>query len=136
MKRNRRKKLPVSDGFTLLEVLVAFGILFSFLTLLAAGFTRHLELLQRMERTLAAESLADREIARAALERRWEAEFTADPPAGYSIQRQTETVSLDLSPEPSVELDQVTAVASWSFRDKEYAESSWAGFRPQQEPAV
>lgn len=131
MKQNRRKKSSVSSGFTLLEVLVAFGILFSCLVLLASLFTRHLEILQRMERAMAARSLSHREIGREAVERRHGAKFPAETTAGRTVK----PVHLEISPERRVPLDWVIARAAWSFRNREYAESSSAGLRPIEEPA-
>lgn len=131
MKQNRRRKSPVSSGFTLLEVLVAFGILFSCLVLMASLFTRHLEILQRMDRAMAARSLSHREIAREAVERRHSAKF----PAETAVERTVEPVQLEIGPERRVTLDRVTGRAVWSFRNREYTESSSAGLRRIEEPA-
>jgi type II secretory pathway component PulJ len=130
MKQNRRRKSPVLAGFTLLEVLVAFGILFSCLVLMASLFTRHLEILQRMERAMAARSLSHREIAREAVERRHSAKF----PAGTAVERTVEPVELEIDPDRRVALDRVTARAAWSFRNREYTESSSAVLHRIKEP--
>ncbi len=52
-------------GFTLLEVLVASVILAAGVTLAAAQLGRHIHAVQRMERSLLASRLADRQLAQA-----------------------------------------------------------------------
>lgn len=84
-----------------------------------------------MDRALAARSLSHREIAREAVERRHGAKF----PAETAAERVIEPVQLEIGPERRVTLDRVTGRAVWSFRNREYTESSSAVSRSIEEPA-
>lgn len=123
------KRIEVRAGFSLIEVLVAFGILVSCLTLLAAVFTRHIEILQRIQRSLVAQNLSSQALAHRILEREHAAAFQDLLPEGFTVEEQTTPVQFQDKFLRGVELQQVTARASWSSRGKAYSESASTGLR-------
>ena len=113
-------------GFTLLEVLVAFGILVTALTLIAAEFSRHLAVLQRLQGSITAHHSAERSLLQEILRRELKAPLSLDAlPEGYTASLQINPIQFEQGPLQGVTLEQATAEISWRFRGR--AESTGVG---------
>ncbi len=109
------------SGFTLIEVLVAFGILLSALVLIAAGLGRHLAALQGMERFVAARQLAESQMTRELLLRELPG-LSIPPdllPEGFSSEWSLKDFPLEVEPVKDLEMEQGTSVVTWRLRGQD-----------------
>lgn len=126
----RRKRGNRRPGFTLLEVMLAFTILGSSLVLIAAGLSRHLTVLQLIERSVTAHDLADRQLIQEAVRREEELKFPPDVPIeGFSTKPTLiQKVTLDTEPVKGLEIEEAVAEVSWGFRDQDRSIRVRTGF--------
>lgn len=104
-------------GFTLLEVLVAFAILVSALTLTAALFRRHIEAAQRLERSVCARHLADQRLLEEFVRRRQEVEPASSvDPEGFAAELSVEPLILEAEPLKGLPFERAVARVVWEFR--------------------
>ncbi len=107
------------SGFTLLEVLVAFAVLATGITLIAAALGRHLAALQILETSLAARQVADGQLLREIIRRGDQMEIPPAPPdPRFTPQTKTESVTLETDPVRGMVIDRVTAEVSWAVRQQ------------------
>ena len=110
-------KPALKQGFTLIEVLIAFAILTSSLVLISAALSRHLNALQLLQRSMSAHRLAERQLIEAILRRQVRSEISArGEEAGLSWELSVKPVSLESPPVEDLQMEAVTAQVSWPFR--------------------
>ena len=98
-----------AHGFTLLELLIALGVLVTALTLIAASFGRHLFALRLLEGSLTSHHLTEELLIREELQRERQLDVPIDTVEGFTPVTRWETVQLPRSPLEDLELDLVTA---------------------------
>ncbi len=123
-------------GFTLLEILVAFAVLATGLTLITAAIGRHLAALQILETSLSARQVAQARMVREIIRRSDRMEIPADPSEErFSPRIEVAPVTLETDPLRGLEMEQVTSEVSWAVRRQPRALHLTAGFArsPKQE---
>ena len=107
-----------SRAFTLIEVLVAFGLLATGLIVVAGGFSRHLAALGLLNQTVAAHRIAQQRMVREAVVQELEVQFPDEPlvPAGFGAGWVQEPVTLTGPPVEGVAFQRALAKVFWSAR--------------------
>lgn len=132
--KNRRSEGAGSRGFTLVEVLVALGILTTGLTLVAAAFSRHLAALAALRGSLTAHRLAEEELVREYVRRCCGAEIPAQPLEAFTVRLDLRSVVLQPEPVKDLQMEQATSEVSWNLRQQQRTLKMTAGFSPSKEP--
>ncbi len=126
-KRHRAHGRP---GFTLMEVLVAFAIMLTGLTLIAGIFGRHLKVLQLLRNSLTASDAADELLIQEAIGRERGPVISADKPQeGFTPQTLQNPLQFDKDPVKGLLIDEVSAGVSWSVRQQNRLTQIKAGFQ-------
>lgn len=130
--------MKASRAFTLLEVLVAFAILSTGLTLIAAAMSRHLAALQLLESSLSAQQAAQSQMLREIARRDDALEIPADPSEErFSPKVEVAPVAWETEPLRGLEMERVTSEVSWAVRSQPRSLHVTAGFprppAPEQE---
>ena len=129
-----------APGFTLIEVLIAFAILTTALTLVAVQFSRHLAALQILEGSIGADHLADWQLMREALRRELKVDaLDEEKPNSSSGSPSTSSVSFrpyrfDQPPVKDLVVDQATSEVPWQFRRQDRSTQIVSVFEPQSTP--
>ena len=120
-------------GFTLIEVLLAFAVLISALTLISAAFSRHLAALQLLQQSIVAHEWADRQLIEGMFRRQVQASLPARGEEG-ALQWELSVASVSLEPEPlkEIRMDEVKAEVNWPFRNQSRSLRISAGFSHQE----
>lgn len=121
------KLKPALIGFTLIEVLIAFAILSSVLTLVAAGFSRHLHVLQMFRRSVSAHGLAERRVIGEVLRREAEVELPGEEEEGTTVKVLVKPARFQQEPVPEFLLDGVTVSSSWRVPEGDRSETIEVG---------
>ena len=104
-------------GFTLVEILVAFGILTTVVILIAAGMSRSLSAIGVLERSLEAGHLAQHALLDELLQRQQPIVLPEDPlPDDITRQVLTQAVTFDQDPFRGVVMDETRSEVSWTAR--------------------
>ncbi len=110
----------LSPGFTLIEVLLAFAVLVSALTLIAAAFSRHLAALQLLQRSVAAHGVANRQLIQGMFRREAGIPVPAKGTEG-DLEWELVLAPFSLEPEPlkEVRIDDAQIHVNWAFRQQQ-----------------
>lgn len=120
-------------GFTLFEILVAFAILTTGLTLMAAALQRHLAALQLLQTSLSARPLADRQLVGEILRRSEEIEIPPEPAdPRYTPGFQVTSAPLGAGPAKDLEMERVTSQVGWSVRAQPRLLETTVGFHKKE----
>ena len=122
------------NGFTLLEVLLAFAILLTGLTLVLQIFGRHLHVVERLSASLTALHLADDQLIGEALRRGENLIVTSPSQDNFTAALKVESVQLDQEPLKNFTLDQATADVAWELRKEPRSMHLKAGFQSKSSP--
>ena len=121
--------MKASRAFTLLEVLVAFAILSTGLTLIAVAIGRQLAALQILETSLSAQQVAQAQMLREIARRDDALEIPEDPSEErFSLKLGVAPVAWEAEPLRGLEMEQVTSGVSWAVRRQPRALQVTAGF--------
>ena len=116
----------MKKGFTLLEVLIAFAILTTGLTLLAAEFSRHLAALQLLQTSVALQQLAEEQMIQETLRRDLNLE-TLGGESSLSIR----PFSWDQGLLKGLVIDQATVEVSSTIRNRVQTVGLTSGFQQE-----
>lgn len=122
------------SGFTLLEVLLAFAILVTGLTLVLQIFGRHLNVVQSLSSSLTALHLADEQLIGEALQREQTLTSTSTSPENFIPSIKVDPIHFDQDPLKNFTLDQVTADVSWEARRESRLTRMKTGFQSKSGP--
>ncbi len=117
-------------GFTLIEVLAAFAVLLSGLTLVAAAFTRHLAAVQLLEDSLDAGRWADQRLIQETLRRELNVQRAHEDllPAGVASELTFRSSRPDQDPLKELVIEEGTAQVSWVRRSQQRSTQLTTGF--------
>ena len=135
LETGRRNK---ADGFTLLELLIAMGVLVTALTLIAAGFSRQLFALRLLEGSLTSRHLTEELFLKEALQRENKVDVPVPSVDGFSLSSRWEAVELERSPLQNLGMDLLTAETSWDWHGLSHPSRMVAGFSKEKkiEPSL
>ena len=123
-----------NNGFTLLEVLIAFAVLVSVLVLVAALFSRHLAVLDRLEQSLLASHWNERQVIQAIVRRQSGDLLPAqgkEGPLSWSLSLQE--LPLEGHPATELRMQRLTAQVSWFSRNQAHSQSITTAVPPNQD---
>lgn len=121
-------------GFTLLEILVAFAILVTGITLIATALRRHFVALQILETSLAAQQMAQEGLVREIVRRSDSLEIPSEPPdERFTPRLEVTSVPLETEPVRDLEVEQMTSEVSWTVRQQPRSLQVVAGFGKARE---
>ncbi len=122
---------PYRTGFTLLEVLAAFAVLVTALTLIAAAFTRHLQAIRFLTDSVTAYRIADRILQGEIFRRREGVQMESSQlPQGFTSQILQEQITLGTPPVDGLAMERVRAQVDWSSRGQARSSEVSSGFLP------
>ena len=123
-------------GFLLVEVLIAFVILTGCLTLVAAGFSRHLNVLQLLEKSLCARAAAEDRLIQEAVRRESHVEIPPDSSfAGFDAQLNIQQKTFASEFLKEIQVDEVTSTVSWSHHGQSRSLRLTTGFSAPTKPS-
>ena len=135
----RQRKTSIQRGFTLLEVLAAFAVLVTGLTLIATAFTRHLHALRLLSDSVTAYRITDQTLQRELLKRREGVEVEALPlPPGFTPQIRPEQITLEIRMVNEVQavnvvMERLRAQVTWTTRGQARSSEIAGGVVPPRE---
>jgi hypothetical protein len=107
--------------------------LISAVTLLAAGFSRHLAALQLLQRSIAAHEVANRQLIQGLVRRETGVSIPARGTEGeLEWDLSVAPVSLESEPLKEIRIDEAKARVEWSFRNQQRSLEISTGFSPQE----
>lgn len=111
---------------------MAFAILASSLILVSAAFSRHLNALQLLQRSVLAHRLAEQQLIEAILRQEMGSEIPAQgKEVAFNWQVSVKTVSLEPDLVPDLQMEAVTAQVSWPFRNESRSAQITTALSPQ-----